>query len=242
LSTIVDFDREYLGDVTGKTLLHTQCHIGTDTLSWAKLGAQVTGLDFSAASLDVARALALQMGFDANFVESDLYKAPEILTETFDIVYTGVGAVCWMPDIVRWAEVMATFCTPGGVFYIREAHPILWALNDERQDDMLVITEPYFETEEPGTWDESTSYTGPEILEHSVSHSWNHGLGEILAALTGAGFRIDLFEEHRFLDWKALPHMINPDGRADRWVLPPEQVDLVPLMYSVLASRVPEGF
>ncbi|MGI9585180.1 MAG: class I SAM-dependent methyltransferase [Acidimicrobiia bacterium] len=241
LSSIVEFDRDYLGDLTGKTLLHPQCHIGTDTLSLARLGAQVTGLDFSSASLEVARELAMRMGINARFVESEIYEAPSVLAETFDIVYTGVGAIGWLPDIVRWAEVMATFCKPGGMFYIREGHPMLWALDDEREDGQLVVTEPYFETLTPGTWDQPTTYTGPEHLEHSVSHSWNHGIGEIITALMGAGFRIDLFEEHKFVDWKALPHMIESRSHRAAWELPPEQKDKVPLMYSVLATRVPAG-
>jgi SAM-dependent methyltransferase len=234
LSSIVEFDREYLGNVSGKTLLHPQCHIGTDTLSWAKLGASVTGVDFSAPAIEVAQAAATQLDVDARFIKSDLYASPERLQETFDIVYTGVGAICWMPDISRWAETMATFTRPGGTFYIREGHPVLWALDYERDDDLLSITEHYFAQDKPSTWDEPETYAGEGTLEHTTTHSWNHGLAEIFTALTNAGFVIDLFEEHRFLDWQALPHMTEVDGL---WLLPENQRDLVPLMYSLRATR-----
>ena len=234
LSSIVDFDRKYLGDVTGKTLLHPQCHIGTDTLSWAKLGASVTGIDFSGTALGVARDAARQLGTDALFVESDLNSSTDVLKETFDIVYTGVGAICWMPDIARWAEVMAAFTSPGGTFYIREGHPVLWALDDERDDDLLSITEHYFERSTPSTWHEPDTYAGEGTLEHATIHSWNHSLAEIFTALTSAGFVVNLFEEHRFLEWQALPHMIEVDGV---WVLPEAQRNLVPLMYSIRATK-----
>lgn len=235
LSIVVAFDRKYLGDVSGRTLLHTQCHIGTDTLSWAKLGAQVTGVDFSPRALDVARDLAERIGVNARFIESEIYAAPASLSETFDIVYTGVGAINWLPDIARWAEVMAAFTRRGGTFYMREGHPVLWSLDLERDDDLLSITEPYFERREPSTWDVPQTYSGSGTLKHPTSHSWNHGLGEILTALIGAGFRIDLFEEHRFLEWPALPHMIETEGR---WVLPDDERGMVPLMYSISATRL----
>jgi SAM-dependent methyltransferase len=236
ISEMVEFDRRYLGDVAGKTLFHPQCHIGTDTVSWARLGAHVTGIDFSAPALGVARDLAARIGVDARFVESDLYASPDVLDAQFDIVYTGVGAINWLPDIDRWARVMAQFTKPGGEFYMREGHPILWSLDYERDDDLLVLTHPYFQTEDPITWDEPDSYLGTGTIRHTTSHEWNHGMGEIITALINAGFRIDLVEEHRFLEWVALPHMIEEN---ERYRLPDRQADLAPLMYSIRATRVP---
>jgi SAM-dependent methyltransferase len=235
LTDVVAFDRAYLGDVSGRTLLHAQCHIGTDTLSWARLGASVTGIDFSAPALAVARDMAADLGVDARFIESDLYGSPAVVDEQFDIVYTGVGAINWLPDIERWAAVMATFTRPGGTFYMREGHPILWALDDVRHDGQLVVSFPYFETESPLSWQEDTTYLGSGVLEHTMSHSWNHGIGEIISALLAAGFRLDLFEEHRFLEWLAVRHMVEVDGR---FMLPEPQRDRVPLMYSLRATRV----
>ncbi len=234
LSSIVEGDREHLGNVSGKSLVHLQCHIGTDTLSWAKLGATVTGLDFSAASLAAARDLADRLGVDARFVEANVYDAVEALGDTYDIVYTGVGAIGWLPDIERWAETVAALTKPGGTFYIKEGHPFLWALDDELDDGSLVVKHPYFERPDPTTWDYGETYGGEGKVGNSVSHEWNHGLGEIVTALIGHGFRIDLLVEHREVNWQALPQMIQ---RGDVWVLPDDQRDLVPLMYSLKATK-----
>lgn len=234
VSDIVAFDMQYLGDVSGLTLVHPQCHIGTDTLSWAKLGATVTGIDFSPPALETARNLARRLDLDATFLESEMYAVPEVVTEEFDIVYTGVGAINWLPDIDEWANVMAHLTKPGGRFYIREGHPVLWALDYERDDDLLVISEPYFESKVPGTWNVPYSYTGSGTLEHTTTHEWNHGLGEVINALIKAGLRIDRIEEHRFVEWAALPHMVQA---RNRYEMPPHLRDHVPLMYPLLATK-----
>jgi SAM-dependent methyltransferase len=234
LTDVVEFDCGYLGDVEGRSLLHLQCHLGTDTLSWAKLGANVTGLDFADEALAVARSMAADLGIDARFVESDVYAAPDALGEAFDIVYTGVGAINWLPDIARWARVVHACTKPGGTFYIREGHPVIWAMAWERGDDLLVIDLPYFETDEPATWVQTETYLGSGVVSHPTHHDWNHGLGEIITALIGVGFTIDLFEEHRFLEWKATSAMVERDGR---WYMPEHQRDMVPLMYSIRATK-----
>lgn len=231
----VEFDKEYLGDVSGKTLLHLQCHIGTDTLSWAKLGASVTGLDFSPVALEHCRELADRLGVDATFVESELYDAPNNLTETFDIVYTSVGAINWLPDIAGWARVAAGFVKPGGTFYIRDGHPMLYTLDDERDDEQLMVRYPYFESAGPQTWhDENQTYAGSGTLSNTTINEWNHGLGQTVTALIDAGLRIELLHEHRGIDWQSLPWMRKEDGR---WVLPEHQRDLVPLEFSILATK-----
>jgi len=234
LSSIVEFDRQYLDDVADKTLLHLQCHIGTDTVSWARLGARVTGIDFSGPALAVARNLADEIRVDATFVQSDVYSSPSAVAGTFDIVYTGVGAINWLPDIERWADVVAHFTRPGGTFYIREGHPMLWALDHDATDGRVEVITPYFETPEPNTWDEDVTYLGTGSLTATTSHEWNHGLGEIIDALIRSGFRIDLVHEHKFLEWQALRQMRRV---GERWVMPDDQRDLVPLMYSIRATR-----
>lgn len=239
ISTIVQFDRQYLGDVVGKTLLHLQCHFGMDTLSWARLGAAVTGIDFSPDAVTAARCLAAESGTPGRFVETELYETPRALSgEHFDIVYTGVGAINWLPDIAGWGEVVASMLAPGGTFYMREAHPILWSLRfplEDPQDETLVIEYPYFEVAEPVAWDEDESYLGSGTIESTRTYEWNHGIAEIMNALTSQGLAIDLYEEHRFLDWQGQHHMIESDD--GRWRLPERQRDLVPLMYSLRARR-----
>ena len=234
LSDVVAFDRRYLPNVEGKTLLHLQCHIGTDTVSWGRLGASVTGVDFSEPALEVADRLAGEMGLEARWIASDVYGAPAVLDEQFDVVYTGVGAICWLPDIRRWADTVATFTKPGGTFLMREGHPVMWSLDWERNGENLQIELPYFERSVPGTFEEDTTYEGSGTMANTTIHSWNHGLGEILTALLDVGFRIDLFEEHKFLEWSALPQMYQ---EGHRWLLPENQRDLVPLMYTVKATK-----
>lgn len=237
LSEVVDFDRRYLGDLTGRRVLHLQCHIGTDTLSLARLGAQVTGLDLSPASLEAARALFESVQTEGRFVEASVYDAVDALGgEQFDLVYTGVGALNWLPDVARWGAVVGALVRPGGAFYLREGHPMLYALDDERDDTALSLRYPYFETADPITFDQEQTYvdTGGDTVAASVTHEWNHGIGEVFMALTNAGLQVTTLEEHRLLEWQFLAHQIE-DGA--RYRLPDDQVDLVPMMYSIAAVR-----
>jgi SAM-dependent methyltransferase len=233
---VVSFDAPHVGDVDGKRLLHLQCHIGTDTLSWVALGAQVTGLDFSPSALEFARGLSQRSGRPARFVHSELYDAPAALAgERFDVVYTGVGALNWLPDITGWAQVCAQLLAPGGLLYVRDGHPMLWALDDERDDDELVVRYPYFETAEPVRFEELTSYEGSGELAHPVIYAWNHGLGETVTAVLDAGLAVTGLVEHRELEWQALPLMV--EDAAGRWALPSGR-DRLPVMFT-LTARAP---
>lgn len=234
LSDVVRFDRPLLGDVAGLRGVHLQCHIGTDTVSLSRLGARMTGLDFSAESLVHARRIARLAGADVEFVESDVLDAATALPAgAFDLVFTGIGALCWVPDIRRWAEVVRTLLRPGGRLFLREGHPVLWAL-DEKQADRLVIGYPYFSTEEALVWDEDGTYvTTDERLEHTASHSWNHGLGEIITALLDQDLRLTGLTEHRSVPWDALPGQL-ARGTDGEWRLR-EGADRLPLSYTLQA-------
>jgi SAM-dependent methyltransferase len=190
--------------------VHLQCHIGTDTVSLSRLGARMTGLDFSAASLEQARRLAGQCGADVDFVESDVYDAVAALSgERFDLVFTGVGALCWLPDIRRWAEVVAALLAPGGRLFLREGHPMLWALDEEQEG--LIVRYPYFERPEPLVDDANETYVQTDAsFTHNLTHSWNHGLGETITALLDQGLRLTGLVEHDSVPWDALP------GRMER--------------------------
>lgn len=206
LSDVVRFDLPRLGDVSGLDVVHLQCHIGTDTLSLARLGARsVTGLDFSAPALEVAERLAADCGAHIDYVQSELYGAIDALgAGRFDLVYTGIGALCWLPDIARWGDVIASLLRPGGRLFIREGHPMLWALADPRPDELLVIEFPYFETEgvrfsEPVTYvDHDEPLTSPDIVH------FNHGLAAVIMALMDAGLRLTAIEEHDTVPWNPL--------------------------------------
>jgi SAM-dependent methyltransferase len=217
LSHVVRFDRSRLGSIADLDVVHLQCHIGTDTLSLARLGARhVTGLDFSAPALEVAAQLAADCSADIDWVQAELYDAVDALgAGRFDLVYTGVGALCWLPDINRWAQVVAALLRPGGRLYMREGHPMLWTLADPRPDGLLVVEYPYFET--PGVrFSEPLSYvehdrplTSPDIVH------FNHGLAEIITAIMEAGMSLVGITEHDTVPW-------NPLGEAMHEVSPNE--------------------
>jgi SAM-dependent methyltransferase len=217
LSGVVRFDQALLGDIRGLRGVHLQCHIGTDTLSLARLGADMTGLDFSPAALAQARELARRTGSATEFVESDLYRAADVLPAgSFDLVYTGIGALIWLPSVRRWAGVVARLLRPGGRLFIREGHPVLWALQEERADGLLALEYPYFEREQPFVWDQGGTYVTTEVeFEHNVTHEWNHGLGEIVSALLAEGMTITGLAEHGSVPWDALPGQMEQVGGGE---------------------------
>jgi SAM-dependent methyltransferase len=207
LSDVVRFDLPRLADVAGLRGVHLQCHIGTDTLSLSRLGARMTGVDFSTAAIVEARRLSEAVGADIDFVESDVYSAPDVLERaSYDLVFTGIGALCWLPDIRRWAGVVSALLRPGGRLFIREGHPMLWSLADPRPDQLLVVEYPYFERPEPMVFDEGGTYVATDVeFEHNVTHEWNHGIGELVTALLDEGFELTMLEEHDSVPWEALP-------------------------------------
>jgi SAM-dependent methyltransferase len=237
ISDVVRFDLPRLGDVTGLRGVHLQCHIGTDTVSLARLGASMTGLDFSAPAVSAARALASSTGASAAFVQADVYDAAEVLGHGgFDLVYTGIGALCWLPDIRRWAGVVAALLRPGGKLFIREGHPVLWTLDDERDDDLLVLKYPYFERAEPLVFDQGGTYVSTDVVfSHNVTHAWNHGIGEIITALLETGLSVTGFDEHDSAPWPALPRLME---RADdgEWRLIDDS-SRVPCTYTLQAAK-----
>jgi SAM-dependent methyltransferase len=229
----------HVGDVAGKSLLHLQCHFGIDTLSWARLGARVTGADLSPAAIALASDLAVELGFpEARFVESNVYELPERLEGTFDVVYTGRGAINWLPDIRMWARVVAHFVRPGGIFYIVESHPVFNVFENEGvAPGELVVRYPYFEHPDPLTFPVHGSYADPEAdVGDQTEHGWDHGLGEIVTALIDAGLRIDLLEEYAYLEWAADFLLEGDDGR---WRLPPTFTGELPLSFALRASKAP---
>ena len=209
LSHTVRFDRELLGSVEGQRGVHLQCHIGTDTVSLARLGATMTGLDFSDKSLVEARRTAELAGADVRFVQSDVYDAHAAVGDGYDFVYTGVGALCWLPDVARWARVVASLLRPGGRLFIREGHPVLWAIAEGRTD-VVALEYPYFELPEPMVWTEGGTYMETDVeFTHKITHEWNHGIGEIVTAVLNAGMTLTGLVEHQSVPWEALPGLMS---------------------------------
>ncbi|MEP6696911.1 MAG: class I SAM-dependent methyltransferase [Pseudonocardiales bacterium] len=237
LSDVVRFDLPRLGEIVGRRGVHLQCHIGTDTLSLSRRGAQMAGLDFSAESLAQARRLAAATGASIAYVHADVYDALDALDAgTFDLVFTGIGALCWLPDVRRWAAVVAGLLRPGGRLFIRECHPMLWSLEDGRTDDLLVVGYPYFEREEADVFDEPGTYVQTETaFQHNLTHSWNHGLGEIITGLLAEDMQLTGLVEHDSVPWEALPGQMEQIGGGE-WRLT-DRPWRVPHTYTLQAVR-----
>jgi len=222
-----------LGDTTGKTLLHLQCHIGTDTLSLVRLGAEVTGIDISGESLKVARELAKRTGLQARFIQTPLFDLPEKLTETFDIVYTSIGVLCWVSDIERWAGIVSRYLKPGGTFYLMESHPFMNVFDDENSG--LHVKHPYFTdgrpTEWPGDWPD---YADENYIVKSPTREFLWPISEIHNSLVNAGLTIAYIHEFDFIHWKALESM--EKGEDGFWRLP-EHLNKIPVLFSLKASK-----
>lgn len=207
LSDVVRFDLPRLGDVRGLRVVHLQCHIGTDTVSLARLGARMSGLDFSGPALVEARRLAAVANAQVEFHEADVHAAADILGhEQFDLVFTGIGALCWLPKIRPWARVVSALLRPGGRLFLREGHPVLFALDGTCPEGQLRLVDEYFEKEEPVIVVNEGSYVETSApLSQNLTHQWNHGLGEIVTALLDEGMRVTQLVEHDSAPWEALP-------------------------------------
>lgn len=223
-----------VGDVDGKRLLHLQCHFGQDTLSWARKGARVTGVDLSDAAIDVARALAKETNLNerADFVCCNVYDLTQHLSEhehAFDIVFTSYGTIGWLPDLRPWARVIAHYLKAGGFFYIAEFHPVMWMMDD----DMSRFAYPYhnagvIETEQRGT------YTDRDAPIEYVEYGWNHTLGDVVNALVAVGLRIDFLNEYAYSPY---PSFRNSVRGADGNYRIQGLEGIVPMVYSLRATR-----
>ena len=200
-----------------------------DTLSWAREGARVTGTDFSEAAIRRARALAGEIGAEARFVQANTYEVPDVLDERFDVVFTSYGVLIWLPDIARWACVVARMLRPGGTFYMAEFHPILGTLDDANR---APLTRPYFGTSDPRRFEEAGTYAEPDDPHVRVSYEWQHPVGEVVSALAAAGLRLEFLHEFAYSPW-SLPWL--EESEPGRFVLPGYR-DTLPIVYSIRAT------
>jgi SAM-dependent methyltransferase len=234
-SSLRPIEVEELGDVAGKSLLHLQCHFGLDTLSWARLGANVTGMDFSEEAIALAQALAADLKIDARFICCDLYDLPQRLEGVFDIVFTSYGVLAWLCDLRRWAEIVALFLNPGGTFYIVEFHPFADAFEDALGTSELTLAYPYFPTGEPLAFESASTYADrTKILSQARVYQWAHSLGEIVTALTDAGLRVEFLHEFPFCAYSKFPFLRHD---ADGWWRLPKDDGRIPLMFSLKATK-----
>lgn len=233
---VADYEIEEVGSVEGRTLLHLQCHFGLDTLSWARLGATVTGVDFSEEGITAARRLADEVGLPATFIRSDLDRLPEVLDERFDIVYTSCGVLGWLPDIASWGRIAAHFVRPGGFLYLTEVHPVAQVFADEGvEPGELRLAYPYWSHDEPLRFEVKGSYADREApTDGLVEYGWDHSLGEILTSLADAGLRLEFLHEFDFVRW---PVAFLVEGEDGRWRLPAGSKGNLPLFFSLKATK-----
>jgi SAM-dependent methyltransferase len=234
-TSLKSIEIDELGDVKGKTLLHLQCHFGLDTLSWSRLGAKCTGVDFAPEAVKLASELNDQLKLDAKFVEANIYDLPAKLDGEFDIVFTSYGVLCWLPDLVRWAEIIAHFLKPGGTFYIAEFHPFAWVFNDNPDAKELEVFYDYFPQEEPTMFDDEGSYANPDAkIENTVDYEWTHSVSDIINSLISAGLRIEFFKEHDKTCYQQFP-FVKKDN--DGYYRLKNQKINIPLMFSIKATK-----
>ena len=233
--TLRPLEIEELGDVAGKSLLHLQCHFGLDTMSWARLGAKATGVDFSEEAISTAQSLSNELGIDARFICSNIYDLPNILDEQFDIVFTSYGVLAWLPDLDKWAQTVAHFVKPGGVFHIAEIHPIESMMEYDAETGELKWEYPYFFQSQPIKSECVHTYAAEDAASGSpVTYEWCHSLGEIVTSLINAGLTIEYLHEFPFCCYQPFPCMTQDENGW--WRLPEKYRDL-PLLFSIKARK-----
>lgn len=233
-STLHDIELERLGDLRGKKLLHLQCHFGMDTLSLARLGAKVTGIDFSDEAIKLAKSLNEKLGLDAEFVCSNLYDLPQNLSGLYDIVYTSYGVLCWLNDLQGWAETIAHFLKPGGLFLVVEGHPLADLF--EPKEGQLHLTGSYFYDQHPHTETGDGTYAVPDaVKKHKTTNEWAHSMSEIMQALWSAGLKITSFTEYPYCFYEKFAGMMEQDTNG-WWVLQDKRLKL-PMMFSMTARK-----
>lgn len=228
-NSLTAVELEEMGEVSGKSLLHLQCHFGMDTLSWGRLGAVVTGADFSEKAIAAAQQLAAEIGIPAQFVCANLYDLPPVLDAQFDIVYTAIGAIFWLPNLERWAQVVDHFLKPGGFFYIHELHPFPMIFEDDT--GKLEISHPYFHQPEPLSFDTDGSYAGAFDYK-GKEYGWIHSMSDIINALLKVGLRLDFFHEFPFAYDQRFVGMER--DKAGRYTMPNHNL---PFTFSLRASK-----
>jgi SAM-dependent methyltransferase len=238
-SWFAPFEWDDLGELDGRDLVHLQCHLGTDTIAFARRGARTTGLDLSGESIHQAKSIARREGVDIEYVHANVYDAATALGEQrFDVIYTGKGALCYLPDLPRWASVVSSLLRPGGLIYLVEFHPVLQSLSPKPAPGKgreLLLRHDYLEGRGAIEHSATSTYTdGPTLKNSTRAYEWTHGLGEVVTTLVEAGLRIDHLRETKLLPWPRWNHMIR--DASGWWQLPPDE-PRIPLLYALRASK-----
>lgn len=228
-TSLNSIELDLLGDIKGKRILHLQCHFGQDTISLAKLGASVTGVDLSDAAIAKARELATQMDADASFICCDIYDLPNHLDEQFDYVFSSYGTITWLPDLDKWAKLISSFLKPGGKFVFVEFHPVVWMFDDNFEK----IGYNYFNDgaiieSESGTYADRSAEMTPENV------TWNHSMSEVISSLIAAGLNLQSFNEFDYSPYNCFNKTIELAPRKYRI----EHLDnKIPMVYALVAKK-----
>lgn len=225
------FELSELGDVAGKSLLHLQCHFGLDTLSWSRRGAVCTGIDFSGEAIKFAKNLANELKLKTNFIECNVYDVQEKVEGLFDIVFTSYGVIGWLPDLTAWAKIISQKLKVGGVFYMVEFHPIVWMFDYLKTPPKL--TYPY-KSDQVIYEEYEGTYANTNARITSKEYGWNHGLGNVVTALSSVGLQIEFLHEHSNSPYNCLPDLMEKE--SGMFGLQPKN-DLYPLLFSIKAVK-----
>jgi SAM-dependent methyltransferase len=228
-SSLNEIELALLGDVANKTILHLQCHFGQDTLSLARLGAIATGVDLSDKAIEKAKELAEKINSNARFICCNIYDLPGYLHEKFDIVFTSYGTIGWLPDLNKWAKLIADYLKPGGTFILVEFHPVVWMFDS----DFTKIEYSYFK-KEPIVELEQNTYADKKASINLESVTWNHSIGEVFQSLSTNGLRIDDLKEYDHSPYECFNDCEKLD---DRKFIIKKLGDKIPLVYSVIATK-----
>ena len=229
-SSLMSYEIDALGDVKGKSLLHLQCHFGQDTLSWSRAGAKCTGVDLSDEGIKLAKSLNTELNLDAQFVCCNVLDTAKHVKDIFDVVFTSYGVIGWLPDLKPWGQIIADKLKKGGTFYMAEFHPIVWMF--DYLDGKPIMTYGYMQDEAIYEEYEGT-YANESSKMISKEYGWNHGLSEVINALTNAGLQIEYLKEHNASPYNVLPDLIeNNDGFYET------KDKLYPLIFELKATKV----
>ena len=233
-NSLLRLEQKDLGDISGKKILHLQCHFGMDSLSLANKGAIVTGVDFSGEAIELARSLSIELDIPATFIQSDIYSLQERITEHFDIVFTSYGVLAWLPDLEGWAKLIYHCLKPGGFFYIIDGHPY-GQIFDEKHKKDLRIGYSYFTEGQVERYEDGYTYASNDQLENRLNFQWTHSMSSIINNLIGVGLRLEHFHEYPYSEFQAHPILFkHEDGY---FYFPPEFPIKTPLMFSIEASK-----
>ncbi len=228
-SSLNKIELEELGDVKGKSLLHLQCHFGMDTISWQRLGAECVGVDLSDEAIKLANEIKDELQLATRFIYCNVYDLKEHLDKKFDIVFTSYGTIGWLPDLDKWAEMIAYFLKPGGIFYIADFHPALWMMDENFKQ----IKYDYFNTSVIAE-EHSGTYTDRDAPIRSKEYSWNHPFSEIISALLKNNLTIQQFNEFPFSPYNCFNNM--EQGKDGMWRIKGME-EKMPMVYSIKAVK-----